>query len=121
MDSAASDKLQGRLRQTRVLKRVVLRKLLRMFRGAQNEQGQVEQSIAVRFLDRPSLENVDELCVLFGYARVRRAIHLLDKAVFEEFFYGKLAFYPLWIKRYAQLFEAARPRQVARELKSNQE
>jgi hypothetical protein len=121
MDSTATDNLRGHLRQTRVLKRVVLRKLLRAAHARENEQLQVDQLIASKFLEDPRLENVDELCVSFGYARVRRAIHLLDKMIFEEFFYGKLYFYPMWIKRYAQLFEAARPRQIVRELNSSHE
>lgn len=118
---AATDNPRDHLRQTRLLKRVVLRKLLRTARVRENEQLQVDQSIASKFLENPTLEKVDELCVSFGYARVRRAIHVLDKAIFEEFFYGKLYFYPLWIKRYAQLFEAARPRQIVRELNSSHE
>jgi len=36
--------------------------------------------------------------------------------VFEEFFYGKLSLYPLWIKRFARLLDAAKPRAIVKEL-----
>jgi hypothetical protein len=64
----------------------------------------------------PSLDNVDRLSTVYGYSRVRRAISLLDNLVFEEFFYGKLYLYPLWIKQFARLLDAARPRAIVREL-----
>jgi hypothetical protein len=100
---------------------VVLRKILGKAKAVEVEQARVDQTIALKFLESPTIENVDELSYVFGYSRVRRAIHILDKVVFEEFFYGKLSFYPLWIKRFAQLFDAAKPRQAVRELNSNQE
>jgi hypothetical protein len=36
--------------------------------------------------------------------------------VFEEFFYGKLYLYPLWIKQFTRLLDAARPRAIVKEL-----
>jgi hypothetical protein len=53
---------------------------------------------------------------VYGYARVRKAISLLDNLVFEEFFYGKLTIYPLWIKQFASLLNAAKPRAIVKEL-----
>jgi hypothetical protein len=67
------------------------------------------------------LDNVDRLSTVYGYSTVRRAISILDNLVFEEFFYGKLNLYPLWIKQFTRLLDAARPRAIVKELMSSQE
>ena len=64
----------------------------------------------------PSLDNVDRLSTVYGYARVRKAIGFLDNLVFEVFFYGKLSIYPLWMKQFTRLLDAAKPRAIVREL-----
>ena len=81
-----------------------------------DETAALFETIASDFLDAPSLDNVDRLSTVYGYTRVRRAISLLDNLVFEEFFYGKLSVYPLWIKQFTRLLDAARPRAIVKEL-----
>jgi hypothetical protein len=118
MDFPKNSTLEERLKQSRVFKRLALRKL--HLKKLQEGQGPLEvyTSIADEFLSLPSLDNVDRLSTVYGYARVRRAISLLDNLVFEEFFYGKLYFYPLWIKQFTRLLDAARPRAIVKELLS---
>jgi hypothetical protein len=113
--------LDERLKQSQVFKRLALRKLrLRKLQEGQ-EQRDVYSTIVSEFMCLPSLDNVDRLSTVYGYARVRRAISLLDNLVFEEFFYGKLYLYPLWIKQFTRLLDAARPRAIVKELMSSQE
>jgi hypothetical protein len=76
----------------------------------------VYENIASEFLSMPSLDNVDRLSTVHGYSKVRRVISILDNLVFEEFFYGKLHLYPLWIKQFTRLLDAARPRAIVKEL-----
>jgi hypothetical protein len=52
---------------------------------------------------------------------VRGALTKVDNAIFEEFFYGKIFLYPLWLKKFSRIFEAAKPRAQVRELLSSQE
>ncbi len=112
--------LEGRLKQSRVFRRLALRKLAqRKLREGQDPIG-VYSSIASEFMSQPSLDNVDLLSTVYGYSRVRRAISLLDNLIFEEFFYGKIGFYPLWIKQFVRLLDAARPRPIVKELLSSQ-
>jgi hypothetical protein len=58
---------------------------------------------------------------VYGYAMVRKAISLLDNMVFEDFFYGKVELYPMWIKQFTRLLDAARPRQIVKELMTSSE
>ncbi len=116
MNSHSNSSLDERLQQSRVFKRVALRKLqARRLQEGQEQRG-VYETIASEFMGLPSLDNVDRLSTVYGYSRVRRAISLLDNLVFEEFFYGKLHVYPLWIKQFTRLLDAARPRAIVREL-----
>jgi hypothetical protein len=46
---------------------------------------------------------------------------LLDNLIFEEFFYGKLNVYPLWIKQFTRLLDAARPRALVKEMLTSSE
>ena len=116
MEPLEHSALDERLKQSRVFKRLALRKLqLRKLQEGQ-EQRDVYSAIASEFLCLPSLDNVDRLSTVYGYSRVRRAISLLDNLVFEEFFYGKLYLYPLWIKQFTRLLDAARPRAIVKEL-----
>jgi hypothetical protein len=118
MDRPKNSALEERLKQSRVFKRLALRKLLqRKLQEGQEPRG-VYVTIASEFMELPSLDNVDRLSTVYGYSRVRRAISLLDNMVFEEFFYGKLYFYPLWIKQFTRLLDAARPRAIVKELMS---
>ncbi len=121
MNSSNNSALEERLQQSRVFKRLALRKL--QTRRLQEGQVQMEvyETIASEFMSLPSLDNVDRLSTVYGYSRVRRAMSLLDNLVFEEFFYGKLHVYPLWIKRFTRLLDAARPRAIVKELMSSQE
>jgi hypothetical protein len=113
--------LEERLKQSRVFKQLALRKLrLRRLQEGQ-EQRDVYATIASEFMCLPSLDNVDRLSTVYGYSRVRRAISLLDNLVFEEFFYGKLYLYPLWIKQFTRLLDAAKPRAIVRELLTSSE
>jgi hypothetical protein len=121
MNSSKNFAVEERLQQSRVFKRLALRKLrLRRIQEGQVQLG-VYETIASEFMSLPSLDNVDRLSTVYGYSRVRRAISLLDNMVFEEFFYGKLRLYPLWIKQFTRLLDAARPRAIVKELMSSQE
>ena len=116
MDLTKDSTLEQRLDQSRMFKRVTLQKLQQKRLREGQEPKEVYGSIASEFLSLPSLDNVDRLSTVYGYARVRRAISLLDNLVFEEFFYGKLHLYPLWIKQFTCLLDAARPRALIKEL-----
>jgi hypothetical protein len=105
--------IEERLSQSRQIRRVVLRKLRQK---KWQETKEVYTTVASEFLCLPSLDNVDRLSTVYGYARVRKAISLLDNLVFEEFFYGKFTIYPLWIKQFASLLDAAKPRAIVKEL-----
>lgn len=121
MDSFKNSALEERLQQSRVFKRLALRKLQQRRLQDGQEQKKVYETIASEFMSLPSLDNVDRLSTVYGYSRVRRAITLFDNLVFEEFFYGKLHLYPLWIKQFTRLLDAARPRAIVKELMSSQE
>jgi len=121
MDPLPNSSLEERLKQSQAFRRLALRKLQLRRLQEGNEQRDVYSTIASEFLGLPSLDNVDRLSTVYGYSRVRRAISLLDNLVFEEFFYGKLYLYPLWIKQFARLLDAARPRAIVKELMSSQE
>jgi hypothetical protein len=121
MDLSKNSVLEQRLKQSRVFKRLALRKLQQRRLQEGQEQKGVYETIASEFMSLPSLDNVDRLSTVYGYSRVRRAISLLDNLVFEEFFYGKLYLYPLWIKQFTRLLDAARPRAIVKELMSSQE
>ena len=112
MDHSEST-IEERLSQSRQIRRAVLRKFQQK---KWQETREVYTTIASEFLCLPSLDNVDRLSTVYGYARVRKAISLLDNLVFEEFFYGKFVIYPLWIKQFASLLDAAKPRAIVREL-----
>jgi len=116
MDLSNNSVLEERLKQSRMFKRLALRKLRQ--RKLQEGQGskEVYENIASEFLSMPSLDNVDRLSTVHGYSKVRRVISILDNLVFEEFFYGKLHLYPLWIKQFTRLLDAARPRAIVKEL-----
>jgi hypothetical protein len=116
MDSLKNSDLDERLQQSRVFKRLALRKLRQRKLQEGEESRGVYETIASEFLTVPSLDNVDRLSTVYGYARVRRAISLLDNLIFEEFFYGKLYVYPLWIKQFTRLLDAARPRAIVKGL-----
>ena len=116
MDLARKSDLEERLRQSRVFKRLALRKLQQRRLREGQEPREAYETIASEFLSLPSLDNVDRLSTVYGYSRVRRALSLLDNLVFEEFFYGKLNLYPLWIRQFARLLDAARPRAIVKEL-----
>jgi len=105
--------IEERLSQSRQIKRAVLRKFQRR---RWQETKEIYSTIASEFLCLPSLDNVDRLSTVYGYARVRKAMSLLDNLVFEEFFYGKFLIYPLWIKQFAALLDAAKPRAIVRDL-----
>jgi hypothetical protein len=121
MDLTKNSDLDERMKQSRVFKRLALRKLQQRKLQEGQEQRDVYSTVASEFLSLPSLDNVDRLSTVYGYSRVRRAISLLDNLVFEEFFYGKLYLYPLWIKQFTRLLDAARPRAIVKELMSSQE
>lgn len=116
MDFLKKSSLEERLKQSRGFKRLVLRKLGQRRLQEADESKEVYVTIASEFLAMPSLDGVDRLSTVYGYSRVRRAISLLDNLVFEEFFYGRLNLYPLWIKQFTRLLDAARPRAIVREL-----
>jgi len=121
MDLLRNSDLGERLEQSRVFKRLALRKL-RQRRLQEGEEARgVYETIASEFLTVPSLDNVDRLSTVYGYSRVRRAISLLDNLIFEEFFYGKLYLYPLWIKQFTRLLDAARPRAIVKGLLTSSE
>jgi hypothetical protein len=108
--------IEDRLSQSRAFKRTILRKLQQKTWREGSEIKEVYYTIASEFLCLPSLDNVDRLSTVYGYARVRKAISLLDNLVFEDFFYGKFCIYPMWMKQFARLLDAARPRAIVREL-----
>ena len=116
MDLPKESNLDDRLNQSRAFKRHVLRRIAQRKLQEGDQQKDLCETIASEFLALPSLDNVDRLSTVYGYSRVRRAIILLDNLVFEEFFYGKLSLYPLWIKQFARLLDAARPRTIVKEL-----
>ena len=116
MDFQKKSSLEERLRQSRAFKRLVLRRIGQRKLQEGEASNVLYETIASDFLDLPSLDNVDRLSTVYGYSRVRRAISLLDNLVFEEFFYGKLSLYPLWIKQFTRLLDAARPRAIVKEL-----
>ncbi len=106
--------------QTRYLKRFVLRRMTKR-KSPQANSSIWDREIALRFMECPTLENVHHLCLFYGYARARSAMTKVENAIFEEFFYGKIFLYPLWLKRFSRIFDAARPRAQVRELLSSQE
>jgi hypothetical protein len=110
--------LEERLRQSRVFKRVVLQKLSER-RSRDSEPVEFYLIIASEFLCLPTLDKVDRLSTVYGFERVRRTLSLIDNLVFAEFFYGKLFFYPLWIKQFAQLLAVAKTRNMVRDLMSS--
>jgi len=116
MDFLKNSDLDERLIQSRVFKRLALRKLRQRKLQEGEESRGVYETIASEFLTVPSLDNVDRLSTVYGYSRVRRAISLLDNLIFEEFFYGKLYVYPLWIKQFTRLLDAAKPRAIVKAL-----
>ena len=116
MDFQKKSSLDERLDQSRVFKRLVIRRIGQRKLKEGEASNVLYETIASDFLDLPSLDNVDRLSTVYGYSRVRRAISLLDNLVFEEFFYGKLSLYPLWIKQFTRLLDAARPRAIVKEL-----
>jgi len=116
MDFQKKSTLEERLNQSRVFKRLVIRRIGQRKLKEGEASNVLYETIASDFLDLPSLDNVDRLSTVYGYSRVRRAISLLDNLVFEEFFYGKLSLYPLWIKQFTRLLDAARPRAIVKEL-----
>ena len=116
MDFQKKSSLEERLNQSRAFKRLVLRRIGQRKLQEGEASNVLCETIASDFLDLPSLDNVDRLSTVYGYSRVRRAISLLDNLVFEEFFYGKLSLYPLWIKQFTRLLDAARPRAIVKEL-----
>ena len=121
MDFFNNSDICERQEQSQAFKRVALRKIRQ--RKLQEGEGlrDVYETVASEFLASPSLENVDRLSTVYGYSRVRRAISLLDSLVFEEFFYGKLYLYPLWMKQFTRLLDAARPRPMVKELLTSSE
>jgi hypothetical protein len=113
--------VEERLQQSRAFKRLALRKLQqRRLREGQDSRA-IYETIASEFMSLPSLDNVDRLSTVYGYSRVRKAMSLLDNLVFEEFFYGKLRLYPLWIKQFTRLLDAARPRAIVKEMLTSSE
>ena len=120
MDLPKDFALEERLKQSRVFRRLALRKMSQR-RLQEGQDKQLYATIASEFLSLPSLDNVDRLSTVYGYSRVRRAMSILDNLVFEEYFYGKLYLYPLWIKQFTRLLDAARPRAIVKELMSSQE
>ena len=112
----SNSQIDERLSQSSAFKRTVLRKFRQKRLQNGDETIGVYSMIASEFLCMPSLDNVDRLSTVYGYARVKKAISLLDNLVFEEFFYGKFCVYPLWMKQFARLLDAARPRAIVKEL-----
>lgn len=110
--------LEERLKQSKMFKRVVIQKLSeRRFRDS--EPVEFYMVIASEFLSSPTLDKVDRLSTVYGFDRVRKTLSLIDSLVFKEFFYGKLFFYPLWIKQFAQLLAVAKTRNTVRDLMSS--
>ncbi|MGA2783815.1 MAG: hypothetical protein ABSF09_03850 [Candidatus Bathyarchaeia archaeon] len=106
------------MRQSRVFKRVVLQKLCER-RSRDSDPVEFSLIIASEFLSLPTLDKVDRLSTVYGFERVRRTLSIIDNLVFAEFFYGKLFFYPLWIKQFAQLLAVAKTRHMVRDLMSS--
>jgi len=120
MEADATDLFAKRDAQTRYLKRFVLRRMRRRT-GTQANSNVSDREIASRFMECPTLENVHHLCLFYGYAKVRSALIKVENAIFEDFFYGRIFLYPLWLKRLSRIFDAAKPRAQIRELLSSQE
>ena len=120
MDADDTDPFARRYAQTRYLKRFVLRRMKRRTDDQVNVNVW-DREIASRFMECPSLENVHHLCLFYGYSKVRSALMKVENVIFEDFFYGKILLYPLWLKGFSRIFEAARPRAQVRELLSSQE
>jgi hypothetical protein len=120
MEADLTDPLEKRHVQTRYLKRFVLRRIAKK-ESSEAESKTWEKEIASRFMESPTLENVHHLCLFYGYGKVRSALVRLENAIFEDFFYGKIFLYPLWLKRFSRIFDAAKPRPQIRELLSSQE
>jgi len=120
MEADATDLFAKRHAQTRYLKRFVLRRMTSRT-STQANSNVWDREIAMRFMEYPSLENVHHLCLFYGYAKVRSALTKVENAIFEDFFYGRVFLYPLWLKRFSRIFDAARPRAQVRELLSSQE
>jgi hypothetical protein len=114
METLADHALEERSKQARMLSRLILRKFNEKMRRVQH--GEVYATIASEFLHLPSLDNLDRLSTVYGYPWVRCALNLLDNLVFKEFFYEKVFLHPLWIKQFARLLDAAKPRPILREL-----
>jgi hypothetical protein len=120
MEADTTDLFANRHAQTRYLKRFVLRRIAKR-KPREPNANFWDWEIASRFMEFPSLENVHHLCLFYGYAKVRNALIKVESAIFEEFFYGKIFLYPLWLKRFSRIFDAAKPRAQVRELLSSQE
>ena len=120
METNATQLFSSRHAQTRYLKRFVLRRIAKG-RDSKPNANYWDWEVASRFMEFPSLENVHHLCLFYGYAKVRSALIKVESAIFEEFFYGKIFLYPLWLKRFSRIFDAAKPRAQVRELLSSQE
>jgi len=120
MEADAADLFAHRHAQARYLKRFVLRRIVKG-RSSETSASVWDLEIASRFMEFPSLENVHHLCLFYGYAKVRSALTKVENVIFEEFFYGKIFLYPLWLKRFSGIFDAAKPRAQIRELLSSQE
>ena len=119
MEADTAQLFASRHAQTHYLKRFVLRRIAKEKNSDPNAYSW-DWEIASRFLEFPSLENVHHLCLFYSYAKVRSALIKVESAIFEEFFYGKIFLYPLWLKRFSTIFEAAKPRAQVRELRSDQ-
>ncbi len=121
MDLQTTSLIEERLKQTRMFKGLVGRKFTQRRLQHGYDYRDPYSTIASEFLTLPSLDNVDRLSTVYGYAMVRKAISLLDNMVFEDFFYGKVGLYPLWVKQFTRLLDAARPRQIVKELMTSSE
>jgi len=121
MNLSNNSALEERLQQSKLFKRLALRKLQRRRLQDGQDSRAIYETIASEFMSLPSLDNVDRLSTVYGYSRVRKAMSLLDNLVFEEFFYGKLQLYPLWIKQFTRLLDAARPRPTVKEMLTSSE
>ena len=121
MELQTTSLIEERQKQTRMFKRLVGRKFTQRRLQHGYDYREPYSTIASEFLALPSLDNVDRLSTVYGYAMVRKAISLMDNMVFEDFFYGKVGLYPMWIKQFARLLDAARPRQIVSELMTSSE
>jgi hypothetical protein len=107
MDSVNSEPMSRHFREVKELeRRLVARVLKRLIDEMEDEEA---HEITRCFLQDPSIDGVDWLCISYG-ARMVLKVLLLDSLIFEEFFYGKAEFYPVWIKRYARLIDATVPK-----------